>query len=408
MVTCADTRLCSQSVPRASVATACVFGSIAASSQHAAGNGRPRHGEPVRQHGAIDRPDDGHHDADRPGRADHHHRLRPSSCLRRPSPPQPAPPPSARRRRSSVPRATHVTVYRGQLGQILATIRYMESRGNYAIAPNRGNASGAYQFIQSTWDGYGGYSHAYLAPPSVQDEPAAVDVNRFLTQWHNDVSMIPVMWYFPRAATDPALMDVVPVPSAGNVLTIREYQQRWLAVFSSISGKPIPTPLTQGDVYARAGLPPTVPPLDLPGQVKVTFPRAGPEPSRRSRLRSPRRGGGRTLLGDRPWHRLRRQAPAGARRSRWRGHGDRRHTGHADRGDGHRRHRPQLHVLGVQRRQPRHERWRCASAPSPVVARQGRRVGEGRPDPRVHGRQRPTPARRARRRTDRPDHPTRA
>ncbi len=135
----------------------------------------------------------------------------------------------------------------------------MESRGDYTIAPNRGNASGAYQFIESTWNGYGGYSHAYLAPPWIQDERAAADVNRFLAQWKNDVSMIPVMWYYPRAATDPALMDVVPVPSAGNILTIREYQQRWLAVFSSISGKPVPAPLTQADVYARAGLPPTVP-----------------------------------------------------------------------------------------------------------------------------------------------------
>jgi hypothetical protein len=158
------------------------------------------------------------------------------------------------------PAANNIRVYPRQLGHILATIRYMESRGNYTIAPNRGNASGAYQFIESTWNGYGGYSHAYLAPPWIQDERAAADVNRFLAQWNNDVSMIPVMWYYPRAATAPALMDVVPVPSAGNVLTIREYQQRWLAVFSFISGKPIPQPLTQADVYARAGLPPTVPP----------------------------------------------------------------------------------------------------------------------------------------------------
>ena len=75
----------------------------------------------------------------------------------------------------------------------------MESRGNYTAPPNKGNASGAYQFIASTWNGHGGYSHAYLAPPWVQDERAAIDVNRFLAQWHNDVSMIPVMWYYPRA-----------------------------------------------------------------------------------------------------------------------------------------------------------------------------------------------------------------
>ncbi len=162
-----------------------------------------------------------------------------------------------------------------QVGHILATIRYMESRGNYTIPPNKGDASGAYQFIGSTWNGYGGYSAAYLAPPWVQDERAAIDVNRFLAQWHNDVSMIPVMWYFPRAANEPALMDIVPVPSAGNVLTIREYQQRWLAVFSFISGKPVPAPLTQADVLARAGLPPTVPIAD-DGSVRISFPALGP------------------------------------------------------------------------------------------------------------------------------------
>ncbi|MET0662556.1 MAG: hypothetical protein ABWZ42_05435 [Ilumatobacteraceae bacterium] len=173
------------------------------------------------------------------------------------------------------PAQAHIPVQSGQVAQILATIRYLESRGDYLAPPNKGNASGAYQFIASTWNGYGGYSHAYLAPPWVQDERAAIDVNRFLAQWRNDVSMIPVMWYYPRAATDPALMDVVPVPSAGNVLTIREYQLRWLAVFAFVSGKPVAAPLTQADVLARAGLPPTVPPAE-DGSVRISFPALGP------------------------------------------------------------------------------------------------------------------------------------
>jgi hypothetical protein len=173
------------------------------------------------------------------------------------------------------PAAQNVLVGSTQLDQILATIRFMESRGNYLAPPNRGNASGAYQFIASTWAGYGGYSHAYLAPPVVQDERATFDVNRFLFQWHNDVSMIPVMWYFPLAATDPTQLDVVPKPWAGNVLTVREYQQRWLAVFSFISGKPVPAPLTQADVLARAGLPPTVLP-SASGAPSITFPVLGP------------------------------------------------------------------------------------------------------------------------------------
>jgi hypothetical protein len=150
------------------------------------------------------------------------------------------------------------------MAHILATIRYVESRGVYDAPPNRGGASGAYQFITSTWDGYAGYSEAYLAPPEIQDERAASDVAEFLEQWGNDVSMIPVMWYFPRASRDVTLMDVVPVPSAGNVLTVREYQQRWLGVWAFLSGQPVPRTLSREEALARLGLPP-----ERPGAIAV-------------------------------------------------------------------------------------------------------------------------------------------
>jgi hypothetical protein len=157
------------------------------------------------------------------------------------------------------PAAQQVIAYPSQIANILATIRYLESRGNYTAPPNKGRASGAYQFITSTWNNYGGYRDAYLAPPEIQDERAAADVNRFLAQWNNDVSMIPVMWYYPRAARDVALMDIVPVPSAGNVLTVREYQQRWLGVWAFLSGQQIPQPLTLADQIARIGFAPELP-----------------------------------------------------------------------------------------------------------------------------------------------------
>jgi hypothetical protein len=171
----------------------------------------------------------------------------------------PVPAPDSAPTTTVAPIAQNVIAYPSQIANILATIRYLESRGNYTAPPNKGGASGAYQFITSTWNNYGGYRDAYLAPPEIQDERAAADVNRFLAQWNNDVSMIPVLWYYPKASRDITLMDIVPVPSAGNVLTVREYQQRWLAVWAFFSGRPIPRTLTLAEQVNRMGFAPELP-----------------------------------------------------------------------------------------------------------------------------------------------------
>ena len=146
------------------------------------------------------------------------------------------------------------------LGQILLTIRTLESGGRYDAPPNRGRASGAYQFIASTWNNHAGYPHAYLAPPAIQDERALADVRSILWTWKGDVSMVPVIWYYPKAARDPALMDEVPLPQFGNRLTVREYQRRWLEVLTFITGDPsaFRLALAPPGLQFLSGLPPTV------------------------------------------------------------------------------------------------------------------------------------------------------
>ena len=164
-----------------------------------------------------------------------------------------------------------------QIEYILLTIRWMESRETYDIPPNKGGASGAYQYIKATWANYAGYPEAYLAPPWVQDERAAADVTAILRRYNNDVSLVPVVWYYPAAIADPTLMDVVPKPEAGNVLTIREYQWRWLDTLAFFQGGPLPARLyaLPPGLELLSGIPPVLPSAAA-GQVSLAFPLLGP------------------------------------------------------------------------------------------------------------------------------------
>lgn len=132
------------------------------------------------------------------------------------------------------------------LDAILATIRKRESGGNYSARAPKGSASGAYQYVDGTWRsqlqdaGLGHllstYPSAYLAPKTVQDAVAAHNVKSILNTYGNDVSKVPVAWYYPAALKNPALLDTVPNPEYGNKQTIRGYANNWIKDYNKMGG----------------------------------------------------------------------------------------------------------------------------------------------------------------------------
>jgi hypothetical protein len=128
----------------------------------------------------------------------------------------------------------------GQVGDVLKTIRTRESGGDYSINSKSSSASGAYQFIDSTWRSltrkYGignDYARAAEAPPQVQDAVAAKYVEEILSQNGGDVSKVPLVWYTGNAQGQMSSEAI----RANNGLTAQAYQQKWLSDFSRISGK---------------------------------------------------------------------------------------------------------------------------------------------------------------------------
>lgn len=141
----------------------------------------------------------------------------------------------------------------------LATIRAIESSGNYTIQNTGSTASGAYQFLDSTWANYAGYPRAWLAPPAVQDAMAAEQVAAILAAHAGDVTTVPVVWYIGYVpATGSADWDAVPYLNEGNVLTPRQYQTMWLTEYAKHTSASI-------SPSGVAGVPTTVPPVCSPG-----------------------------------------------------------------------------------------------------------------------------------------------
>lgn len=128
----------------------------------------------------------------------------------------------------------------GTTAQILATIRLRESNNNYQAQARGSTASGAYQFINSTWRSVSRkfnvgteFERAVDAPPAVQDAVAAAYVNDILRANNNNVAIVPLVWYTGNAQgrmSDAAL-------AANRGLTAETYQRNWMAAFAAQGGQ---------------------------------------------------------------------------------------------------------------------------------------------------------------------------
>jgi hypothetical protein len=88
-----------------------------------------------------------------------------------------------------------------KVDQFLAKVRAHESGGNYKILTGAAKknpsmtASGAYQIINSTWNGYGGFKRAMDAPPEVQDAKAREMVASYQQMFGDDSRLWSAAWY---------------------------------------------------------------------------------------------------------------------------------------------------------------------------------------------------------------------
>ena len=74
---------------------------------------------------------------------------------------------------------------RAAIEKFLYGLRLHESGGDYNETSKYSTASGAYQYLDSSWNDYAGYRRAYQAPKAVQDQRARLDVGRRYDKYHN-------------------------------------------------------------------------------------------------------------------------------------------------------------------------------------------------------------------------------
>ena len=122
----------------------------------------------------------------------------------------------------------------GDTDKILATIKQMESGNNYQAQNPTSSASGAYQFIDSTWQsltkkaGIGTeFKSAKDAPAAIQDQIAQMYLQDIMGKAGGDLSKIPTAWF---------TGNVNGKSSAVSPAQVQAYVQKWMGIYGGMPG----------------------------------------------------------------------------------------------------------------------------------------------------------------------------
>ena len=90
-----------------------------------------------------------------------------------------------------------------ELDAFMRSLRMQESSNDYRAESPWSSASGAYQYIDSTWGNYKGYRRAKDAPPEVQDERVRQDIIAAYEKFDGDWAKVAANHMFPAWADSP-------------------------------------------------------------------------------------------------------------------------------------------------------------------------------------------------------------
>ena len=120
--------------------------------------------------------------------------------------------------------------------RITDTIKQKESGNNYRAQAKTSTASGAYQFVDDTWQSltkkYGigtEFSKAKLASPEIQDMIAAKYVEEIMRDNNGDVSKVPLVWFTGNKYGQMSKAAL----KANRGLNAQKYQNDWISVYNT-------------------------------------------------------------------------------------------------------------------------------------------------------------------------------